>query len=207
MNKEALLAAALLGGSGGGGGSVVANQAFPESWPTGSSTTTAQFCAAVNADATAVQGGSYLGEVTWSDLPTGVGNAEIIVQIMDGTGTSGKVIHLICTSGNVAPYRWEYTYWNDGASVSGWIGFQPALPDPSAASVGDVLTKGQNGIEWSAPRGYTVTESTQDVDVIFEQSFTGESMEGVYVGNVVADWVETNSLSVSFDGSTYTCPR
>ena len=40
---------------------------------------------------------------------------------MNGTGTSNKVIHLILTSGNVAPYRWEYTYWNNGSNISGWI--------------------------------------------------------------------------------------
>ncbi|MBR5286216.1 MAG: hypothetical protein IKU30_04895, partial [Clostridia bacterium] len=45
-------------------------------------------------------------------------------EVMDGTGTSGKVIHLVLTSGNVSPYRWEYTYWNDGSNVSGWVAFE-----------------------------------------------------------------------------------
>lgn len=102
-------------------------EAFPASWPTSSSYTTAQFCAAVNADADAVQGKGYLGEVTWSDLPASMANAEVQVEIMSGTGASNKIIHLICTSGNQTPYRWEYTYWNNGSNVSGWIGFQPQL--------------------------------------------------------------------------------
>ncbi len=102
-------------------------EAFPETWPTSSSYTTAQFCAVVNADEDAVQGKGYLGEVRWSDLPASMVNAEVQVEIMSGTGTSNKIIHLICTSGNQEPYRWEYTYWNNGSNVSGWIGFQPKL--------------------------------------------------------------------------------
>lgn len=100
-------------------------EAFPASWPTSSSYTTAQFCAAVNSDADAVQGKGYLGEVRWSDLPSSMVNAEVQVEIMSGTGTSNKTIHLICTSGNRPPYRWEYTYWNNGSNTSGWVGFQP----------------------------------------------------------------------------------
>lgn len=106
---------------GSGDMRIATNQAFPQTWPT--TGTTKAFCDAVNADSTAVEGMSFLGEVTWSDFPTGIANAEVVVQIMDGTGTSNKVIHLILTSGNVAPYRWEYTYWNNGTNVSGWIAF------------------------------------------------------------------------------------
>ena len=98
------------------------NYSFPDAWSsyTSSSTSTRQFCDIVNADSGAVMGMSYLGEVRWNDLPFN-GNAEVVVEIMSGTGTSGKVIHLILTSGNVAPYRWEYTYWSNGTYVSGWI--------------------------------------------------------------------------------------
>ena len=110
----------------GSGDMIIAtNQEFPSSWPVSSSTTTKAFCDVVNADSTAVEGMSYLGEVLWSDLPFN-GNAEVVVQVMNGTGTSNKVIHLILTSGNVAPYRWEYTYWNNGSNVSGWIAYATA---------------------------------------------------------------------------------
>ena len=109
---------------GSGNMDIATNQAFPTSWPTTSATTTKAFCDVVNADSGAVAGMSYLGEVRWSDLPSTLANAEVVVEIMHGTGTSGKVIHLVLTSGNLAPYRWEYTYWNNGLSVSGWIGFQ-----------------------------------------------------------------------------------
>lgn len=106
---------------GSGDMRIATSQEFPQSWPT--TGTTKAFCNAVNADPLAVQGMSFLGEVTWSDFPSGIANAEVVVQIMSGTGTNNKVIHLVLTSGNVAPYRWEYTYWNNGSNVSGWIAF------------------------------------------------------------------------------------
>lgn len=110
---------------GSGDMRIATNQDFPSSWSSYTSGTTKAFCDVVNADATAVEGMSYLGEVTFSDLPFN-GNGEIVVQIINGTGTSNKVIHLILTSGNVAPYRWEYTYWNNGSNVSGWIAYATA---------------------------------------------------------------------------------
>ena len=123
----------------------VSNHPFNLTWPTDS--TTKAFCDAVNADATAIEGAAYLGEVTFSDLPASLINAEVIVQIMSGTGTSGKVIHLILSSGNRAPYRWEYTYWNNGNSLSGWIGFQPELTSSSVndGSLTEALGFDSNG--------------------------------------------------------------
>lgn len=98
---------------------------FPNSWTTNS--TTKAFCDAVAADNTAVAGKAYLGEVTFSDLPASMENAEIVVEIMAGTTAANKVILLSCTSGNTAPYKWQYTYWNNGTNVSGWQGFQEQL--------------------------------------------------------------------------------
>ena len=69
----------------------------------------------------------YIGEVTFSDLPASISNSEVEVKIMDGSTAQTKVIVLELTSGNVAPYRWQYTYWNGGSNVSGWIGFQQQL--------------------------------------------------------------------------------
>jgi len=98
---------------------------FPAGWST--SGTTKAFCDAVAADTTATKGKAYLGEVTFSDLPSGLVNAEVTVEIMDGTTAANKVIVLTMTSGNQTPYLWKYTYWNGGSNVSGWIGFQPEL--------------------------------------------------------------------------------
>jgi len=111
---------------GSGNLEIDTNQAFPASWSSHTSGTTKLFCDTVNADSTATVGKTFLGEVTLNDMPF-QGNAELYVEIMKGTGTSNKVIHLILTSGNVAPYRWEYTYWSNGTYVSGWVGFQTEL--------------------------------------------------------------------------------
>ena len=108
---------------------------LPTAWTT--TGTTFSFCDDIANDTTAVEGKAYLGEVTLNDLPANMGNAEIVVEIMKGTTANDKVIVLTITSGNTAPYMWKYTYWNNGADVSGWIGFEQnfrfdTLPTPSS---------------------------------------------------------------------------
>lgn len=98
---------------------------YPNTWTT--TGTTKAFCDDIAADSSAVAGKAYLGEVTLSDLPASMVNAEIVVEIISGTTAANKVIVLTCTSGNTAPYRWQYTYWNNGTDVSGWKGFQEEL--------------------------------------------------------------------------------
>lgn len=133
---------------GSGNLEISAHLVFPSTWPTTSSTTTKQFCDIVAADTTATQGKMYLGEVRWSDLSTvGLVNAEVVVEVMDGTTAQNKVIVLTMTSGNHAPYLWKYTYWNGGSNVSGWIGFQPELPSQSGNS-GKVLTTNGSTLSW-----------------------------------------------------------
>lgn len=96
---------------------------FSSSWPT--TGTTKAFCDAINADSSVTIGNAYLGGASFSDLPF-VGNGDIVVEILEGPSNS-KSIHLILTSGNVAPYHWEYTYWNSGDNLSGWIGYQTKI--------------------------------------------------------------------------------
>ena len=98
---------------------------FPAGWTTNS--TTKALCDDIAADSTAVKAKAYLGEVTCSDLPGSIANSEINVYINDGTTASDKVIILELTSGNVAPYRWVYVYWNNGSDVSGWKTWQEPL--------------------------------------------------------------------------------
>lgn len=98
---------------------------YPAGWTTNS--TTKAFCDDIAADTTAVKGKAYLGEVTCSDLPAGVSNAEVVVEIMDGTTAQDKVIVLSLKSGNVAPYAWQYVYWDNGTNVSGWKTWQETL--------------------------------------------------------------------------------
>ena len=157
-------------------GSGSAYKPFSTDWDT--SHTTKDFCDDVNADETAVKGEAYLGEVTFSDLPADMVNAELVVEIMDGEGTSGKVIHLILTSGNTNPYRWEYTYWNDGSNVSGWIAFQTKITvNPTLAGTESAL----EGLEVDGTK-YKVKQPT---DVVANPTLAGTESElkSLKVGN------------------------
>ena len=119
---------------------------FPNTWTT--TGTTKALCDDIAADTSAVKGKAYLGEVTCSDLPASMGNAEIVVEIMDGTTAANKVIVLTLTSGNTAPYMWKYTYWNGGTDVSGWqtwaTSAQGAKAD-TAVQPGDLATVATTG--------------------------------------------------------------
>ena len=92
---------------------------FPSTWNVNG--TTKAFCDNVAADLSAVEGMAYLGEVYFSDLPASMVNGELVVEIKDGDTAASKVITLTLTSGNVEPYHWEYTYWNNGSNVSDWV--------------------------------------------------------------------------------------
>lgn len=100
---------------------------FPSSWSSYTSGTTLAFCNQVNSDTSATIGKAYLGSVTLTDKPFS-GNGELVVEILQGPSAGTKAIHLTLTSGDVAPYRWEYTYWNNGSSTSGWIAFMVDRP-------------------------------------------------------------------------------
>ena len=118
---------------------------FNPNWPVNG--TTKALCDAVNADSKAVEGNGYLGEAYLSDFPGSISNAEIKVEIMSGSGSSNKVIHLSLSSGNVAPYKWEYTYWGNGTNLSGWVpmGDNNSAPVYSASAtyvVGDLVLYG-----------------------------------------------------------------
>lgn len=110
---------------GSGNLELTSSLAFPAGWTTNS--TTKALCDDVAADSSAVAGKMYLGEVTCSDLPASIANSEVKVEIIDGTTAQTKVILLELTSGNVSPYRWQYTYWNGGSNVSGWKTWQEEL--------------------------------------------------------------------------------
>lgn len=118
---------------------------FSSTWPT-----TGKFedlLAAIRADATAVKGASFLGEVTFDDLPANLGNAEIKVEILEGTTPATKVIHSVITSGNRKPYRWEYTSWNSGNSNSGWISFQLPLTAGDGISIENNVISATGGVD------------------------------------------------------------
>lgn len=85
---------------------VVANEAFPSNWPKNGNMS--GLINAINQDDSATQGKIYLATVSYDDLPTGLMQAEMKVEITVG-GSGSKVILFTITSENVAPYHWEYT--------------------------------------------------------------------------------------------------
>lgn len=113
-----------------GSGNITTYAEFVDTWVTTLSSTVLAFCQQVNGTASAVVGTAYLGSVSFSDMPTGVSNGELVVEIIPSSAaTNGKAIHLILTSGSINPYRWEYTYWEQNSTdhYTGWIGFQNQL--------------------------------------------------------------------------------
>ena len=169
---------------GSGNLEIDTNLAFPSSWNTytTSSYTTKQFCDVVNADSSAVVGKSYLGEVRFNDLPSTLVNAEIIVEIMQGSGTSNKVIHLILSSGNLAPYKWEYTYWNNGSNVSGWIGFQNEITSTNKLS-SDLVDDTNHTHKFVTASDITTWNGKQDA-LTFDSAPTENSTNPVTSGGV-----------------------
>lgn len=110
--------------------------AFPSSWRTNG--TIAELFEDIENDSAATKGKVYLGEVTCSDLPF-VGNADIVIEVIDGTGTN-KVLVASINSGTTSPYYWRYTYWviDETAHSSGWKSFIPS--DKIVTSISDSST-------------------------------------------------------------------
>lgn len=160
---------------------------FPSTWPT-----TGKFedlLAAIRVDTIAVKGASFLGEVTFDDLPANLGNAEIKVEILEGTTSATKVIHSVITSGNREPYRWEYTSWNSGNSNSGWISFQLPL------TAGDGISIENNVI--SATGGNVYTQNNL---------LAGKGIE--IVDEPIQDDLDENTLACfHFDGDALNCSQ
>lgn len=155
---------------------------FPSTWPT-----TGKFedlLAAIRVDTIAVKGASFLGEVTFDDLPANLGNAEIKIEILEGTTSATKVIHSVITSGNREPYRWEYTSWNSGNSNSGWISFQLPL------TAGDGISIENNVISTTGGNVYTQSNllGGKSIEIV------EEPVEGGIDNHTLACWHFDNSL-------------
>ena len=167
---------------------------YPNGWTTTQST--ADFCNDIANDNTAIVGKAYLGEVTINDLPAGIANAEIVVEIMSGTTALDKVIVLTMTSGNQAPYMWKYTYWNNGGSTSGWIGFQPELPDQSSHA-GEVITTDGANLSWKKLTDLGAVSQTTTQVTLFAGNWQAGTpiMQGVSVQGVTP----TNTVFVAPD--------
>ena len=100
---------------------VLANEQMPEDWDT--SHTMHDLIESINADEDAVPGKIYLSTVNISDLPGGMGQAEVKVEIM-GVQSGKKILLFSITSADISPYRWEYTAYN--ASEGPWRSWLPS---------------------------------------------------------------------------------
>ena len=123
---------------GSGNYNIETYHTFPITWTTDG--TIAELMEDIEADASAIPGMVYLGEITCSDMPF-IGNGDLVVEIIDGNSTN-KVIVASLNSGNISPYYWRYTYWITGGTVhtSGWISFQPALNSAQLEAVNSGVT-------------------------------------------------------------------
>ena len=92
----------------------------------------------INNDSTAEPGMSYMDTVGYNDLPGGMIQAEMMVDIMSQLDDLGKVIRFTLTSTDRYPYHWEYTsaYGSSGT----WRGY---LPD-----TGYIYLKDPTGGKW-----------------------------------------------------------
>ena len=141
---------------------------LPETWDTTHSM--AELIASINADETAIPGKSYLGTVQLSDLPAGMMQAELIIDIMDQLGTDGdKVIVFSLSSADISPYKWEYTsaYGRVGAWRS-WATVATLATVASTGSYTDLINKptipslsGYATESWVGQQGYLT--SHQDI--------------------------------------------
>lgn len=106
--------------------------------------TIAHLLSDINSDTDAVVGRSYLGEVNTVTTVEGLfnGNAEILVNIMNGGNTS-KVIWCIVSSSNVDPYHWEATFINGNISPKGWTPFVPGTRTIAGVDLKDNVTKAE----------------------------------------------------------------
>lgn len=101
---------------------IVTNQAFPESFNING--TTLEFAQSINLEDTAINGMTYLGGVSLSDLSEPLVNAECLVQVIASAGDGSKVIHFDLYSADTQPYHWSCMYYN--GNVSNWASYVTA---------------------------------------------------------------------------------
>lgn len=202
VNSGSASAGQVLVADGSGGASfetldIRTYREFPSAWLPYTRGTTAAFCAAVNSDVTAVGGMAYLGELRCSDLPSPLVNVEAIVEIINDTNLQKKVIHITISSGNSAPYRWEYTYWNN-KTIKGWIGFQPAL------TAGDNITINANTNTISAVVPAQVQSNWSEADTDSAAYIQNKPTLGTSAAKDYTSSVTDGSADLVTSGAVYT---
>ena len=118
-----------------GSGDLVINttHAFNPSWVVNS--TTATFCDSIVNDPEAEAGMVYLGQLLCNDLPGGLVQGEAIVEVLTNNA-NGKAIHIMLTSVDTSPYRWEYVRAKVNGSyiTPGWKGYQLEITNSNKLS-------------------------------------------------------------------------
>ena len=104
-----------------GSGDVVIKtyRGIPSSWDINH--TMADLIDSIAADTSAVPGESYMGTVHLSDLPGGLSQGELIIEVMDEL-SGDKTVLFQLSSADTSPYKWEYNsaYGRAGAWRS-WV--------------------------------------------------------------------------------------
>lgn len=137
---------------------------FKGSWHT--DTTLLQFCQDVAADSDAQIGDVFLGGLSCSGLPDGMGNGEVTVEILSGAA-SIKLIRLTLTSTNLHPYHWEQSYFN--GTLYGWKEWiMPLEVSDVTALSSSMLDRLKNGyivVKVVGDRKYTYLVVYKDVNL------------------------------------------
>lgn len=107
--------------------SVISNQPFPSDWPKASTYSFSDLITAIEGDDEAIAGKVYLATVHYSDLPAGMSDAELKIEIM-GERSNHKIAVFSITSANVSPYNWHATMW--GGELTDWRSYALVEEEP-----------------------------------------------------------------------------
>lgn len=90
---------------GSGDVAIKTYRGIPSSWDINH--TMADLIDSIAADTSAVPGESYMGTVNLSDLPGGLSQGELIIEVMDEL-SGDKTVLFQLSSADTSPYKWEY---------------------------------------------------------------------------------------------------
>lgn len=158
INNESIL--------GKGNLEIKSNLDFNSSWVIDK--TTLDFATSINEDTSATAGHTYLGGVSFTDLPAGMNNAECQVEIISSTISSNKVIHFNLYSATTKPYHWSCVYWD--SKLTDWQGdvLKEDLPvaNNGEATIDTLNTLEVNGVNYklsgSEIDNQTITKNSQE---------------------------------------------
>lgn len=130
----------------------------------------------INVDANATVGKSYIDTVSVADLPDGLSQADVKVDVVSEIEGTGKILVFTVTSEDIAPYHWEYTsaYGNDGEWRS-WV-MNSELPTVNNATLTikqGGTTKGTFTANASSNVEINLNDGGSDVNVVQTETDTG----------------------------------